>query len=120
MKPVLVTIAIASLVGLAVAQPEQPEQKELVFNGKVVNVSPKDRTLSAEEIAKAPENPKPEATQSGVVRPFVVTDETKLLSKGASISLADIRAGDRVMIHYIVDAGKNVARSITVSAGTTD
>jgi hypothetical protein len=119
MKSVLMVLAIASLVGLAFAQ---PETKELVINGKVESVAAKDNTLRVQEIPEAPppENPKPGAMQSGVVRPFVVTEETKLMSKGESISLADIRAGDRVTIHYVLDSGKNVATRITVTAGATD
>jgi hypothetical protein len=117
MKPILVVLAMALVAGFAFAQ---AEQKELVLNGEVVSVSAADRTLSVKEIAETPQNPPPGTMQSGVVRPFVVNDETKLLAKAGSIQLADIRAGDRVTIHYRLDSGKNVAKSITVTAPATD
>lgn len=117
MKPVLVGFAITLLVGFAFAQ---PVQQELVLDGEIVSVSAADRTLTVEQIVEPPDSIRPISMQSGVVIPFVVTEETKILAHEGPIALANLRTGDRVTIHYVLDSGENVAKTIFVTMPATD
>lgn len=95
-------------------------QQDIVASGEVVAISVKDGTLKMKEIAEPPKDSAPGTMQSGVVRDFVVNVDTKLLAQGRSIQLADIRSGDRVTIEYVLDSGKNVAKSVTITVPATD
>ena len=117
MKPVLVGFAITLLVGFAFAQ---PTQQELVLDGEIVSVSAADRTLTVEQIVEPPDSIRPISMQSGVVIPFVVTEETKILAQEGPIALAHLRTGDRVTIHYLLESGENVAKTILVTMPATD
>lgn len=114
---ILVVFAVAAAAVSAFAQ---PVEKEIVSSGDVVAISEKNQTLTVKEIAEPPANSPPGTMQSGVVREFVVKADTKLEAQGQPIQLADIKAGDRVTIHYVLDSGKNVARRIAVAPRATD
>lgn len=59
--------------------------------------------------------------QSGVVRPFTVTNDTQVTAaQGQSIELGQIRPGAQVTIHFVLDLGKNVAKSVSVSSPATE
>lgn len=116
MKRILVGFtALMALSGFALA-----EQGEIVASGEVIAVSAKDGTLTMREIAEPPEDARPGTMQSGVERPFVVNADTKLSARERSIALADVRVGDRMTIHYVLDSGKNVVKSLTVTSTATD
>lgn len=108
-----VTLLAVSTFALAV-------QKDIVSSGEVVAVSVKDGTIKMKEIAEPPANSPPGTMQSGVVRDFVVNADTKLLAQGRSIQLADIRSGDRATIEYVLEGGKNVAKSVTITVPATE
>jgi hypothetical protein len=117
MKRTLMGFAALLMVLAAVAQ---ADPNELISSGEVIAVSAKDGTLELREIAEPPADARPGTMQSGVERPFVVGADAKLMAQERSIQLADIRVGDRVKIHYVIDSGKNVAKSITVTSRSTD
>jgi hypothetical protein len=89
------------------------EQREFVTGGEVLSISVEKGTLTLREISDPRADSRPGTMQSGVVRDFMVTADTKLMAQGQSINLGAIRAGDRVTIHYVLDSGRNVARSVT-------
>lgn len=115
----IIKVVIAAVL-LATPVLAQSPPNEIVIEGEVLSVSPNDGTLKVKEIAEPPEGARPGTMQSGVVREFTVSGETKLVTEGRTLQLADIRTGDRVVIHYVLGTGKNVARSITVSSRATE
>jgi hypothetical protein len=117
MKSILIGFGAIVMALSAIAQ---AEHKEFVSKGDVIAVSATDGTLKVREIAEPAADARPGTMQSGVERPFVVNADAKLMSQERSIALTDIRVGDRVTIHYVLDAGKNVAKSVTVTSRATD
>ncbi len=106
---------------LAVSTFSAAEEREFATGGEVLAVSVKDGTLTLKEIAEPPEGSRPGAMQSGVVRAFTVTAGTRLTASGGrSIDLGDIGPGARVTIHFVLESGKNVAKSISVTSPATE
>jgi hypothetical protein len=117
MKRTLMGFAALLMVFSAVTQ---AEHREFVSTGDVIAVAANEGTLKLREVAEPPADAQPGWMQSGVERSFVVNADTKLMSQERSIPLADIRVGDRVTIHYVIDSGKNVVKSMTVTSRATE
>ncbi len=117
MTRTLVALAV-SFLALAFVQ---ADQKEYVSSGEVMAVSVENHTLKLREIGEPPKDALPGAMQSGVVREFTITPDTKfMLPEGQSGSLANIRVGDQVTIRYTLGTGKNVATQITQGRPATE
>jgi hypothetical protein len=115
------TLVVLAVTLLAVSAFPQAEQREFVTRGEVLSVSVEHGTLTMREIAEPPENSRPGTMQSGVVRPFTVTNDTQVMAaQGQSIELGQIRPGAHVTIHFVLDSGKNVAKSVSVSSPATE
>jgi len=115
------TLVVLAVTLLAVSAFLQAEQREFVTRGEVLSVSVEDRTLTMSEIAEPPENSRPGTMQSGVIRPFTVTADTKVTAaEGQSIEFGQILTGAQVTIHFVLDGGKNVAKSISVTSPATE
>jgi hypothetical protein len=110
-----------ALILLASAAFVQADTREYVSVGEVTAVSVDKGTITLREIAEPGIDVKPGAMQSGVVREFVVSPETKFAMssqpEAESGSLANLKVGDRITIHYTLGSGKNVATRI--SSGTS-
>jgi hypothetical protein len=116
----LVGLALTLLVSAAFVQ---ADSREYVSVGEVTAVSVDKGTITLREMAEPGIDVKPGAMQSGVVREFVVSADTKFMSQpeaeAQAGSLANIRVGDRITIHYTLGTGKNVATRIS-SGGATE
>lgn len=121
MKTPLMVVAIACLAGsaLALQTAQKAGKNEIVLEGKVMAVSTEEATVTVKEIGEPPRDPSSSAMQTGVEREFVVTEATKLTAKGGAIQLGDIHAGDLVTVHFVLEDGKNLAKSITVRTKST-
>ena len=112
MKRVMVLMTV--MVALAIpALAIQSMDGEIEAQGEIVEVSTQPATLTLKEAASLPE-------KSGVVRKFVVNEATELTSRGEPIDIADIQPGARATVRYVIDSGKNVAKSIEVTTPATD
>jgi hypothetical protein len=114
------TLAGLALTLLASAAFVQADHKEYVSVGEVTAVSADKGTITLKEMAEPGIDVKPGAVQAGVVREFVVNTDTKFMMSGpeaASGTLANVKVGDRITIHYTLGTGKNVATRI--SSGTS-
>ncbi len=120
MTRTLVALAVFLLVFAAFVPAEQ-DQKEYVSSGEVIAVSVENNTVKVREIAEPPKDALPGTMQSGVVREFTITPDTKfMMPEAQSGSLANIRVGDRVTIHFTLGTGKNVATRITQGRPATE
>jgi hypothetical protein len=116
MKRVLVGLLVALLLS-ATLVPAQT--REYVSVGEVTAVSAENGSITLKEIGEPNIDVRPGAMQSGVVREFVVGADTKfMMAQGESGSLANIKVGDRLTIHYTLGTGKNVATRISSGAST--
>ncbi len=114
-------LAVGMMLLASVAFVAAEDHKEVVSNGEVTAVSVPNRTITVSEIADPKSDAKPGAMQSGVVREFTITDDTKFMSsQNQAGTLANIRVGDRVTIHYTLGTGKNVAIRITQGIPSTE
>jgi hypothetical protein len=115
------TLVGLALILLASAAFVQADTREYVSVGEVTAVSVDKGTITLREMAEPGIDVKPGAMQSGVVREFVVNPETKFAMssqpEAESGSLANLKVGDRITIHYTLGSGKNVATRI--SSGTS-
>ena len=118
-KRILVGLALTLLVSAAFVQ---ADHKEYVSVGEVTAVSADKGTITVKEIAEPGIDVKPGAMQAGVVREFVVNSDTKFAMSAQpdaeSGSLATVKVGDRITIHYTLGTGKNVATRITSGTST--
>lgn len=108
------SIAVTSflcLASLSVAQESAKDEVEVL--GTIVEVSPEASTLTLEETAA-------DAGKAGVVRTFVITESTELSSDGETIELAEIHAGARATVRYVMDYGNAVASSVELDAPATE
>jgi hypothetical protein len=120
MTRTLLVLAVAVAL-LGVSTTVVAEEREFVTRGEVLAVSAQDGTLKIREIAEPAENAPPGTMQDGVVRPFSVNADTEVTAaQGQSIELGQIQAGAHVVIHFILDNGKNVAKRIEVSSAATE
>lgn len=107
------------LLGAAAFAAQMAEQ-EIVTQGEIVAVSAEEKTLTIEETAEPGAELAPDARQSGVQREFLVNESTKLTIDGEPIELGDVGAGSMAVVHYVMDAGKNVALEIEVRSPATE
>ena len=118
------TLVGLALILLASAAFVQADTREYVSVGEVTAVSVDKGTITLREIAEPGIDVKPGAMQSGVVREFVVNPETQFAMSSQpaaeSGSLANIKVGDRITIHYTLGSGKNVATRISSGTSTEE
>ncbi|HXV64384.1 MAG TPA: hypothetical protein VEK15_27040 [Vicinamibacteria bacterium] len=112
MKKAIVLMTVMAALAIP-ALAIQSVNGEIEAKGEIVEVSTQPATLTLKEAASPPE-------KSGVVRKFVVDEATQLTSRGEPIDIADIQPGARATVRYVVDSGKNIAKSIDVTTPATD
>lgn len=93
---------------------------EIESRGEVIEVSLDASTLKLEETPDPAERHAPGTVHAGVVREFVVDASTKLSASGEAIELADVHPGAQATIVYVMDSGKNIAKSIELRTPTTE
>lgn len=111
----IAALALASLAAVAFAY--RSNEPEFTARGEVLSVSPEDRTLTLEDVGDLDSE---SVVSAGVRRAFLVDESTVLTSGGNRIELGDVQVGSYATVRYVMDEGKNVARSIDIESRASE